>query len=115
MFVDGATVGDVGPAVLKDREMLGRDGFLIVSLKLDADTHELLNPPEFISHGFVYLPEADELMAGANKAINTVISRDGSTPMRELRGNIEDALERFFYSETRRRPMVFAFIYDVVR
>lgn len=115
VFVDGATVGDVGPAVLKDREMLGRDGFLIVSLKLDADTHELLSQPEFISHGFVYLPEADDLMAGANKAINTVISRDGSTPMRELRGNIEDALERYFYSETRRRPMVFAFIYDVVR
>ena len=115
IFVDGATVGDVGPAVLKDREMLGRDGFLIVSLKLDADTHELLNPPEFISHGFVYLPEADELMSGANKAISTVISHDGSTPMRELRGQIEDALERFFYHETRRRPMVFAFIYDVVR
>jgi len=115
VFVDGATVGDVGPAVLRDREMLGRDGFLIASLTIDTDTHELLQEPEIVSHGFVYLPEANELLSGAHKAIRKVINSNGKAQLRELRGSIEDSLERYFYDETKRRPMVFAFIHDVVR
>ncbi len=115
VFVDGATVGNVGPAVLRDREMLSQDGFLIANLRIDANTHELLEQPEFISRGFVYLPEAADLMAGADSTIRNVIYNNGTSPLRDLRGNIENALERYFYGETRRRPMVFAFIHEVIR
>jgi len=115
VFVDGAVVGDVGPAVLRDREMLGRDGFLMVNVSLDADTHELLAVPEFVSRGVVYVPEAGELLGGAQNAIRKVIYNNGTSPMKELRGNIEGSLERYFYDETKRRPMVFAVIHDVTR
>ncbi|MBN1429302.1 MAG: ribonuclease J [Anaerolineae bacterium] len=115
VFVDGAGVGDVGPAVMRDRDMLGRDGFVIVSLTLDHDTHELIEEPEIISRGFVYMPEADDLIRGAQNAITTVLNRDVALPLNDLRGRVEGALEKYFYSETRRRPMVFGIVHEVVR
>jgi ribonuclease J len=116
VFVDGAGVGDVGPAVLRDREMLARDGFMIVNLKLDADTHEVLDQPEFISRGFVYLPEAGDLMSAAQKTIRSTLNHhNGTSSERDLRTDLDDALERFFYNETKRRPMVFTFINEVIR
>jgi len=116
VFVDGSGVGDVGPAVLRDREMLGRDGFVILNLTLDADTHEILEQPEFISRGFVYLPEAGDLMGEAQKTIRSVVyNHNGTSTARDLRVSLEDALEHYFYNETKRRPMVFTLIHELVR
>jgi ribonuclease J len=116
VFVDGSGVGDIGPAVLRDREMLGRDGIVIVNLTLDAETHELLETPEIISRGFVYVPEAGDLMADAQKTIRTVLySHNGSSTTRDLRASLDDALEHYFYNETKRRPMVFTLVHELVR
>lgn len=115
VFVDGAGVGDVGPAVMRDRDMLGRDGFVIVSLTIDSDTHELLKAPEILSRGFVYTPEAGDLIQGAQKTIATVLSSNGVLSPGELRSRVENVLEKYFYSETRRRPMVFGIVHEIVR
>jgi len=48
VFVDGAGVGDIGPAVLRDREVLARDGFVLVIVTLDSETGELLAEQEII-------------------------------------------------------------------
>ena len=115
VFVDGSGVGDVGPAVMRDRDMLGRDGFVIVSLTVDQDTHELLESPEIISRGFVFMPEAGDLIEGAQDAITTVLSSNGANSLNDLRTRVEGTLEKYFYSETRRRPMVFGIVHEIVR
>ncbi|MBN1311084.1 MAG: ribonuclease J [Anaerolineae bacterium] len=115
VFVDGSVVGDVGPAVLRDREMLGRDGFVIVSLTVDHNTHELLEEPEIISRGFVYMPESDDLIQGAQEAIDTVLSANGAGSVDDMRASVEGALEKYFYSETRRRPMVFGIVHEIAQ
>jgi ribonuclease J len=56
VFVDGSGVGDVGPAVLRDREILGRDGFVVAVVQRDMETGQLRRPPDIISRGFVFLP-----------------------------------------------------------
>jgi ribonuclease J len=113
VFVDGAGVGDIGPIVLRDREMLGRDGFVITNLTLDRDTRQIIGEPEFISRGFVYLREAQDLMDGAQDVIVDVLRSDGSTSQRNIRRKIEKQLGKYFYSELKRRPMIFAFINEV--
>ncbi|MDP6225483.1 MAG: ribonuclease J, partial [Anaerolineales bacterium] len=53
VYVDGTGVGDIGPQVLRERDRLASDGFVIISLLVDAETRELLNTPEITSRGFV--------------------------------------------------------------
>ncbi|MGF1507302.1 MAG: ribonuclease J [Anaerolineae bacterium] len=113
VFVDGSGVGDVGPEVLRDREILGRHGFVIVSLTLDGRSNQLIGKPELISRGFVYLRESRELLNDARDAVAEVVYSNGHHSARSLRREVEKKLDRFFYKETKRRPMVFAFINEV--
>jgi ribonuclease J len=61
VFVDGSGVGDIGPAVLRDREILARDGFVVAIVQRDAETGQLCRPPDIISRGFVFLRDSEEL------------------------------------------------------
>ncbi len=106
VFVDGSGVGDIGPSVVREREMLARDGFVLVSLNLDQGTRQLSDDPEIITRGFVYTRDADELLANMHKVIiDTVRSGNG-----DLQDDIQHALKNFIYNETKRRPMVFVTI-----
>jgi len=110
VFVDGAGVGDVGPIVMRDREILARDGFVTVQVLIDRDTGELIEPPEFISRGFVYLREAAGLVEAAEHVIEEIVATDGKG---DLTRAVQDGLARLFYNETKRRPMTFAFVREV--
>jgi ribonuclease J len=110
VFVDGSGVGDIGRAVIRDREILARDGFMIVVVNIDHDTGEIIDEPEIISRGFIYLREADELI---NTVKNTVYqalehTRQGSNGRR--RDYLQDSISKVLYNETKRRPMVFSII-----
>ena len=110
VFVDGKGVGDVGPIVMRDREILARDGFVSVMVLIDADTGELVEPPEVVSRGFVFLRDAAELIEMAQNLIADVVR---SHTRGNLTSAIQDALSKMFYNETKRRPMVFAFVREV--
>ena len=115
VFVDGSGVGDIGPTVMREREMLGRDGFVIINITLDSHTHELMEVPDILSRGFVYLPEAGDMVTEAQRHIRRAVESNMDSDPREMRTIVEDTVERFLYTETKRRPMVFAFIHEVVR
>jgi ribonuclease J len=104
VFVDGRGVGDIGPQVMRERELLARDGFVFVRLDIDAHTGKLLKKPELISRGFVFIPESGELMAAAEAKVREVVEKNqpGS-----LEKKIENALSEMFYLENKRRPMIF--------
>jgi len=104
VFVDGTGVGDIGPSVMRERELLARDGFVSVQLRVRATNGALTEKPEIISRGFVYVREAGELLAGAEQTIREAAARGGAG---ELQARVENALSEYFYSETKRRPMVF--------
>lgn len=110
VFVDGSGVGDVGPAVMRDRETLGKDGFLVVVANIDAASGELLAEPQVLTRGFVYLREADDLLDTVRQtAIAALEDTNGSRNGRR-RGRLQERISRMLYSETRRRPMVFSII-----
>lgn len=110
VFVDGTGVGDVGPIVMRDRETLARDGFVIAMVLLDRDTGEIILSPDIVSRGFVFLREASELLELAEDTIIRVVE---SRPKGSLSTALESALSKLFYNETKRRPMTFAIVREV--
>jgi ribonuclease J len=107
IFVDGSGVGDIGPTVMRERERLARDGFVIVRAEVDPSTHRLTSRPELVSRGFVFVPESGELLAMAEEKIRETAARSNGNRLAE---RIEAALSELFYKETKRRPLVFVML-----
>lgn len=108
IFVDGSGVGDVGPAVMRDRERLANSGFFIAVTTV-SQYGKMIGEPELISRGFVYLDEAGQLLEGAQEVISQVVNTDGRN-RDQLAKKIESALSKYFYAETGRRPMVYVIV-----
>lgn len=104
VFVDGSGVGEIGPSVMREREILARDGFVLINLVLDRNTCRLVEKPEIITRGFVHAPEAEELFEGARRLVSQVVD---CTSNGRLRADLEETLKAYFYTKTKRRPMVF--------
>lgn len=106
VFVDGSGVGDIGPSVMRERETLSREGFVIVHLTVDCNKNRLAAEPEIVSKGFVFVRDADTLFNQAKEQIKKIAEADCG---KDLEARIEKSLSKFFYTETHRRPMVFVF------
>ncbi len=112
VFVDGSGVGDVGPVVMRDREILASAGFVVAVIKLDEKTGQPAGRPEIISRGFVYVRDSAELMERAQDKILEVIEKsDGGRAA--VGDRVRDELGKLFYEETKRRPMIMPVIMDV--
>ena len=62
VFVDGLSVGDVGHVVIRDRQLLARDGILLVVVTIDKQSGQLVAGPDIVTRGFVYAAEAGALL-----------------------------------------------------
>lgn len=113
VFVDGSGVGDIGPAVLRDREILARDGFVVAVVQRDAETGQLLRPPDIISRGFVFLRDSEELLTEAGEQVEELIA--ASPPEIKssvLEDRVRAKLVNILYQETKRRPMIIPVVID---
>jgi ribonuclease J len=108
VFVDGAGVGDIGWAMLRDREKLAQNGIFFVIVTIN-DKGDVIGKPQVISRGFVDLKEASELVTGAEETIARVVKVHAGNRA-PLNGRIEDALNRYLYAETGKRPLVQAIV-----
>ena len=106
VFVAGSGVGEIGPAVMREREVLARDGFVLAMVPVSAATGEVTGKPELVSRGFVYLRESGDLMERAAERAWQALRV--SSPRREqtIIERTQETLGKFFYEETRRKPMV---------
>ncbi|RME48168.1 MAG: ribonuclease J [Caldilineae bacterium] len=113
VFVDGLGVGDVGSIVLRDRSNLSRDGFVTCVVAIDEQTGELVDGPNIISRGFVYVRDNEVMLDEAAHIVVEALTRHGHAHPDTLSSIIHDTLANFFYAETHRRPMVFPVVLEV--
>ncbi|KEO84176.1 ribonuclease J [Tumebacillus flagellatus] len=116
VLIDGLGVGDVGNIVLRDRKLLSQDGILVVVVTLSKTDGTILSGPDIISRGFVYVRESEQLLEEANKIVTNTLQRMVSENVSEwssLKTGVRDALSRFLYEQTRRRPMILPIIMEV--
>ncbi|PWW06454.1 ribonuclease J [Paenibacillus cellulosilyticus] len=116
VLIDGLGVGDVGNIVLRDRKLLSQDGILVVVVTLSKQDGTILSGPDIISRGFVYVRESEGLLDEANRIVTSTLNKlmnDNVNEWASLKTNVKDALGRFLYEQTRRRPMILPIIMEV--
>lgn len=116
VLIDGLGVGDVGNIVLRDRKLLSQDGILVVVVTLSKQDGTIVSGPDIISRGFVYVRESEGLLDEANRIVSSTLEKLMSENVNEwasLKTSVKDALGRFLYEQTRRRPMILPIIMEV--
>ncbi len=115
MYVDGI-VGDVSHGVLRDRRMLSEEGVVVVIVTVDAATGEIVTGPEIVTRGWVYAPEADDLIEDAKDVVRAAIAKaagEGNTDFDTMRRHCRKSLARFIDERTRRRPQVIPVVMEI--
>ncbi|MFD1424222.1 MULTISPECIES: ribonuclease J [Laceyella] len=116
VLIDGLGVGDVGNIVLRDRKLLSQDGILVVVVTLSKANGAILSGPDIISRGFVYVRESEQLLDEANRIVSMTMEKcmkDQVSEWASLKTSIRDALSKFLFERTRRRPMILPIIMEV--
>ena len=118
ILIAGTKGEDVGDLVLKDREMLGSSGIVIISCTLDKTTKKILGGPEILTRGFIYVKESQDLLeetkAIAREVIEASIEDNAKrVDYAKIKNDVRDVLGKFFYQETEAKPMIITVIQEV--
>ncbi len=106
VYVDGLAVG-FDQVILRDRKHLAEDGVIVAIVTIDKHTGKPIGHPDVVSRGFVETEMSESLMEGAREAIMEALSGAEHVAERsDFNARVRDALSRYLYDETRRRPMI---------
>ena len=103
IFVDGESIGDIDHGVMREREMLARNGILLIDVNIDQSTGQLLHEPEIITRGFVSPEDAEALIPEVRKRVMEAVDSGGF----DTEKGIVTAVKSYLHEETKRRPMIF--------
>ncbi|CAN5668921.1 ribonuclease J [soil metagenome] len=108
LYVDGI-VGDVGHGVLRDRRVLAEEGVVVIIVTVDVSNGAIITGPEVITRGWVYAPEAEDLLEECRNVVALAVKEafnHDATDIESLQRNVRRAAGRFVSDRTRRRPMI---------
>jgi len=115
VYVDGLSVGDIGSVVLRDRRMLSKDGIVMVIIAVNRQTGKLVGRPDIVSRGFVDTRESRDMIEESRGLVARVLDHGGVRPADWgfINTKVRDTLTKFYYEQTRRRPMILPFMVKV--
>jgi ribonuclease J len=114
VYIDGLGIGDVDQHILRDRAHLSTDGVVVVITSVDKQTGQLTRTPDVLSRGFVDVEEQETLLERSRQvAAKALEGADHYAEFGDINLRIKDAVSKFLYDETRRRPMVLTVTIEV--
>jgi ribonuclease J len=113
VLVDGLGVGDVGNIVLRDRKHLSEDGMVIIIGTIQKETGQLVNDPDVISRGFIYVRESEELMEEVKRICRNSFHKCEGKNWAVIKNTLKTTLKEFIYSKTKRNPMILPIIVEI--
>ena len=115
VYVDGLSVGDIGSVILRNRRMLSRDGIVVVIITVNKQTGKLMGRPDIVSRGFVDTRESKDMLEESRDLVARILDHGGDRPAEWslINTKVRDALNRFYYEQTKRRPMILPFMVKV--
>lgn len=117
VLVDQSGLAGIHDVVLKDRQHLAEQGFVVAVVAVNQETGELVAGPDLISRGFVYIDQNQEMMDEAVEQVRSLFDgaaeRDEPRDLDTLKGDIRGTLKRFFDKRTGRRPVILPTVMEV--
>jgi ribonuclease J len=95
--------------------MLSKDGIVIVIIAVDRQTGKLVGRPDIVSRGFVDNEESKDMLEQSRDLVARALDHGGARPAdwNFMNAKVRDTLNRFYYEQTRRHPMVLPFMVKV--
>ncbi len=118
ILIDGNSTGDIGDLVLKDREMLGENGIVIISCTLDKQSKQIIAGPEILTRGFIYVKESQDLLEETKKISKETIEANidvntNRVDYSKIKNDVREVLGKFFYKETGAKPMIITVVQEI--
>lgn len=116
VFVDGLGITDMNNVVLRDRQQLAEDGMLVIVATVDSKTGELVQSPDIISRGFVYLKENKKLIEMTRAKVKKILKDDNPVTAIDdqlVKDKLRNEIGKFLFQKTEKRPMILPVIIEV--
>jgi len=124
IYVSGLITGELDGVVLRDRKLLSRDGVVVVTIAIDAESGKLAERPRIITRGFVDAGEEQTLIEKGRDVVLAALEnrREGFISKRRsdfdrsfVDAKVKDSLSKFFYERIHRRPIIIPVVVEVKR
>jgi ribonuclease J len=113
VYVDGLAVGDVGEESLKDRRILGDEGFIAITVVVDSVTGKVNGTPLVSGRGFSDDPVAFDPVLPLVAAELERVTAEGVTDPHRLAQAVRRVVGRWVSDRYRRRPMIIPTVIEV--
>jgi len=114
VLVDGKGVGDVGPVVLRDRELLSEEGMIAVAIVVDGQG-AIVAGPSIASRGVVYVKENEALIEELRTAVSQAVADMAPVERRDrelLSERMRFTVRRFVNQRFQRKPVILPMILE---
>lgn len=115
-YVDGMGVGDIGEVVLRDRKQLSEDGMLVIVLTLSKTERRIIQGPDTITRGFVYVKNSEDLLKEINRLVKKTVTDLQAENIRQwnvVKQNIKKSVGQYLFTRTKRKPMILPIIIEI--
>ena len=113
VYVDGLSVGDITESSLKDRRILGDEGFVSVFVVVDSQTGKLVGGPEIQARGSGIEDAAFDEVIERIEQMLTDMAAEGSLDLHEIQQRVRRTVGRWVNDRYRRRPMIVPVVVEV--
>lgn len=116
-LIDGSSSDDIGELVLKDRELLSKNGIVVVSASIDKKTKKLLANPQILTRGFIYVKDNLDIVEKSEEISKQVIEEciipEKKVDFTKIKQKIREELGNYFYEETGSIPMIITVVLEI--
>jgi len=101
--------------VVRDRQHLSEDGFVIVVVAIDS-SGRLIREPEIITRGLVHVDESQDVLDEVRALLSQICTESTPEELREsdsLQEKMRAALKRYFRKKMGRRPLILPVIWEM--
>ncbi|MBI4334552.1 MAG: ribonuclease J [Chloroflexi bacterium] len=115
VYVDGLSVGAVSGVILRDRQLLAKDGMVLAVIAIDKSNGSMVGIPDLVSRGFVEAGGTEALMEKGRQVVVKSLDHTGNKPLEVsfIHNKVKESLGKFFHQETGRRPLILPVVVEV--
>ena len=114
ILVDGLGIGDVGNAVLKDRQSMSQNGIIVAVISIEQSSGELVAGPEILTRGLVYVKENEDIIDESREVVLQALEHcRGVRDLNRVKNTIRNELSDYVWRKIQRTPMILAVITEV--